>query len=193
MKSVYRATIGLIVARFDWDGWGVFLAALLFFGEGVAVSFAAQSLASGGYDGGRLAALLGAAVLMLYVPLAIWRGKLPFAVPTEYEKRRVYAKKTLGVNIPRSGDKTKTGFALPNTQVHLEDSSEKSVRAAVGRAYCLGDQNLQHFCSAQWTEDVNLEIRRAVMELSPPTGFHFGFSAPGELLLPSQDQEVADD
>ena len=36
----------------------------------------------------RLAALLGAAVLTGYVPLAIWKGKLPFAASTEYEIRK---------------------------------------------------------------------------------------------------------
>ena len=142
MKTAYRATIGRITARFNWDRSGVFLAALLFLGECVAVILAVISLASKGYDPGQSAALLGAAVLAVYVPLAIWQGKMPFAAPTEYEKRRTYAQAKLSVRIPRSGDKTKGGWALGVAQVHLEDSSDESIRAAVGRAYCLGDQDL---------------------------------------------------
>ena len=142
MKTAYRATIGRITARFNWDRSGVFLAALLFLGECVAVILAVISLASKGYDPGQSAALLGAAVLAVYVPLAIWQGKMPFAAPTEYEKRRTYAQATLSVRIPRSGDKTKGGWALGVAQAHLEDSSDESIRAAVGRAYCLGDQEI---------------------------------------------------
>ena len=46
MKTAYRATIGRIIARFNWDRSGVFLAALLFLGECVAVILAVISLAS---------------------------------------------------------------------------------------------------------------------------------------------------
>ena len=58
MKTAYRATIGRITARFNWDRSGVFLAALLFLGECVAVILAVISLAPKGYDPGQLAALL---------------------------------------------------------------------------------------------------------------------------------------
>ena len=95
MKKAYRATIGRIIARYLWDRSGVTLATLLLLGEAIAACLAAVSLASEGFDWGRMAALLGAAVLVLYVPFAVWKGKMPFAVPTEYEKRRRYAQATL--------------------------------------------------------------------------------------------------
>ena len=169
MKKVYRATVGRITARFDWDKSGVFLAALLLLGETFAVILAATSLVLDGYDLGRLAALLGAAVLALYVPLAIWQGKMPFAVPTEYEKRRKYAQTTLGVKIPRSGDKMKGGWKLGSAHVHLEDDSDESIRIAVGRAYCLGDDNLQRFCNHQWVKDVKQKVLLARNKLHPGT------------------------
>ena len=168
MKTVYRAAIGRITARFDWDRSGVFLAAILFLGESLAVILAAVSLALEDPEWGGVAALLGAAVLTLYVPLAIWKGKMPFAVPTEYEKRRKYAQETLGVSIPRSGDRTKEGLQLPSTQVNLEDDSDESIRVAVGRAYCLGDQYLQHFCNVSWRKDVKHKILLAHGKLIPP-------------------------
>ena len=182
MRTVYRVTIGRITARFDWDRSGVLLAALLFLGECVAVILAGISLPSNNYDPGQFAALLGAAVLAFYVPLAIWQGKMPFAAPTEYEKRRKYAQAKLGVRIPRSGDKTKEGWALPLAQVHLEDGSDESIRAAVGRAYCLGDQDLQNFCSRPWITDVKQKILLAQMQLVPPTVSFSGISTPPELL-----------
>ena len=148
-----------ITSRFGWDRPGVALAVLLFAGELVAVILAGTSLASDGYDGGRLAALLGAAVLAGYVPLAIWKRKLPFAAPTEYEIRKKYAEKRLGVKIPRSGDKMKDGLRLGYAQVHLVDGSDESIREAVGRAYCMGNTDLELFCTAQqWTEDAKRRI-----------------------------------
>jgi hypothetical protein len=187
MKTAYRATIGRITARFNWDRSGVFLAALLFLGECVAVILAGISLASKGYDPGQSAALLGAAVLAVYVPLAIWQGKMPFAAPTEYEKRRTYAQAKLSVRIPRSGDKTKGGWALGVAQVDLEDSSDESIRAAVGRAYCLGDQDLQNFCSRPWIQDVKLKILLAQMQLVPPAMIFSAISTPPELMDWSQE------
>ena len=182
MKSFYGATIGRITRRFDWDRPGVLLAALLFLGETVAVILAGTSLASEGYDGGRLAALLGAAVLALYVPLAIWQGKLPFASPTEYEKRRNHAQKKLGVKIPRSGDKTKEGWRLGTAQVHLEDDSDDSIRVAVGRAYCLGDATMQALCDLDSRTDVKQNILLAKFQLIPPTASFSAISAPPELM-----------
>ena len=187
MKTAYRATIGRITARFNWDRSGVFLAALLFLGECMAVILAVISLASKGYDPGQSAALLGAAVLALNVPLAICLGKMPFAAPTEYEKRRTYAQAKLSVRIPRSGDKTKGGWALGVAQVHLEDSSDESIRAAVGRAYCLGDQDLQHFCSRPWIQDVKPKILLAQMQLVPPAMSISGISTPPGLMDWSQE------
>ena len=179
-----RAMIRRITAKFDWDRSGVLLAALLFVGESVAVVLASTSIVSEGYDGGRLAALLGAAVLVLYVPLAIRMGKLPFAVPTEYEKRRKHAQKTLRVSIPRSGDKTTGGLALGSIQMHLEDGSDWSIDAAVGRAYCLGDQELQFFCDQRWSQDVKQKIWLARLKLIPPKISASAISAPPELMDP---------
>ena len=187
MKTAYRATIGRITARFNWDKSGVFLAALLFLGECVAVILAGTSLALEDNDWGAWAALLGAAVLALYVPLAIWKGKIPFAAPTEYEKRRTYAQAILGVSIPRSGDKTKGGWALGTIQVHLEDGSDESIRGAVGRAYCLGDQDLQNFCSRPWIKDVKQRILLAQLQLSPPGISLSAISAPPDLMDQSQE------
>ena len=148
-----------ITSRFDWDRPGVALAGLLFSGELVAVILAGTSLALDGYDGGRLAALLGAAVLAAYVPLAIWKGKLPFAAPTEYEVRKKHAEKRLGVKVPRSGDEMKDGLRLGSAQVHLVDGSDESIREAVCPAYCLGNTDLELFCtSPQWTEDAKRRI-----------------------------------
>ena len=63
MKTAYRATIGRITARFNWDGSGVFLAILLFLGELMAVILAVISVASRNSDPVQLAALLGALVV----------------------------------------------------------------------------------------------------------------------------------
>ena len=181
-------TIRRITARFDWDRSGVFLAALLFFGESFAVILAGISLASEGYDGGRLAALLGAAVLALYVPLAICKGKMPFAAPTEYEERRKYAQATLGVNIPRTGDKMKEGGRLGTIQVDVEDGSDESIRVAVGRAYCLGDRDLHQFCTVpSWKKDVKQKIELARLKLIPPIGIVGGMTIPPELMDRSQE------
>ncbi len=179
-----RVTIRRITARFDWDQSGVCLAALLFLGESVAVVLAGTSIVLEGYDGGRLAALLGAAVLALYVPLAIRMGKLPFAAPNEYEKRRKYAQATLGVSIPRSGDKMTGGLALGSIQMHLEDDSDGPIDAAVGRAYCLGDEGLQYFCDQPWPQDVKQKIWLARLKLVPPKASAFAISAPPELMEP---------
>ena len=170
MKKSYRPTIRQIMAKYDWDPSGVVLAALLLIGEATATGLAAVSLVSDGFDWGRLAALLGAAVLVLYVPLAIWKGKMPFAITTEYEKRRRYAQETIGVKIPRSGDVTKDGQQLPPTQVNLKNDSDASIRVAVGRAYPLGDSTLRDFRNVRWRKDVNLKIIRACHQLTPITG-----------------------
>ena len=50
---------------------------------------------------------------------------------------------------------TKVDSSLPRKcRFHLgfglEDGPEESIRAAVGRAYCLGDQDLQDFCKVPW-------------------------------------------
>ena len=111
---------------------------------------------------------------------------MPFAVPTEYEKRRKYAQKILGVRIPRSGDKTKGGWVLGAAQVHVEDGSDESIRTAVGRAYCLGDQDLQIFCNSPWKKEVKGKVILAQIQLVPPTGRGSGISAPGELFDRSQ-------
>ena len=191
MKKAYRATIGRIIARYDWDRSGVTLAALLILGEAMAACLAAVSLASEGFDWGRMAALLGAAVLVLYVPLAIWKGKMPFAVPTEYEKRRRYAQGTLGVRIPRSGDRAKDGTKLPPTQVNLENDSDESIRAAVGRAYASGDFALQRFCNLPWVKDVKVKIELARLQLTPPTVSAAGITYSPELMDRSQDLQQA--
>ena len=188
MKKVYRATIGRIAARFDWDKSGVFLASLLLLGESSAVVLAATSLVLDGYDLGRLAALLGAAVLALYVPLAIWQGKMPFAVPTEYEKRRKYAQTTLGVKIPRSGDKMKGGLQLGSAQIHLEDDSDESIRIAVGRAYCLGDQDFEIFYNQPWVKDVKQKILLARSDLIPPKAYFSAISSSRGLMDMPQEQ-----
>ena len=151
-------------------------------GETLAVILAVISLVLEGFDWGRLAALLGAAILAIYVPLAISMGKMPFAVPTEYEKRRKYAQAKLGVRIPRTGDRTKEGWALGSAQVHLEDISDESIRAAVGRAYCLGDQTLQSFCSRPWIQDVKPKILLAQMQLVPPALSFSAISTPPGLM-----------
>ena len=186
-KTACRAMIRRITARFDWDRSGVFLAALLFMGEGLAVILAATSLVLEDNVWGAWAALLGAAVLAIYVPLAIWKGKIPFASPTEYEKRRKYAQAKLGVRIPRSGDKMKGGWRLGLLQVHLEDDSDASIRAAVGRAYCLGDQDLQNFCSRPWIRDVKQKILLAQMQLVPPAINFSAISTPPGLMDQSQE------
>lgn len=172
-----------IAARLEWDSPGVGLAGLLFLGEIAAVSLAAISLASEGFELGRMAALLSAAALCIYVPIAVLTGKMPFAVRTEYEKRRAYAQKTLGVRIPRSNDKTKGGWALGTMQVHLPDDSDESIRVAVGRAYCLGDKELELLCSHSWIQDVKVKLLTAQYELIPPlTLSGVAISAPPELL-----------
>lgn len=186
MKSAFRATIRRITSRFDWDGPGVFLAALLVLGEGLAVTLAGISLVLGDNVWGAWAALLGAAVLALYVPLAVWFGKIPFAAPTEYEKRRKIAQARLGVRIPRSGDKMKGGGRLGQAQVHLEDDSDESIRAAVGRAYCLGDQDLRRFCGTAWIEDVKRKVLLAQIQLVPPAITASVITAPPRLMDKSQ-------
>ena len=191
MKKAYRATVGRIIARYDWDRSGVSLAVLLLLGEAIAACLAAVSLVSEGFDWGRLAALLGAAVLVLYVPLAIRKGKMPFAVPTEYEKRRRYAQATLGVSIPRSGDRAKDGTKLPPTQVNLENSSEESIRIAVGRAYASGDFALQQFCNLPWIKDVKTKIELARFQLTPPTASMAAMTYSPELMDRSQDLQQA--
>ena len=187
MKTAYRATIGRITARFNWDRSGVVLAALLLLGESVAVILAVISLLSRNYDPGQLAALIGAAALVLYVPLAIWLGKMPFAAPTEYENRRKYAQAPLGVRIPRSGDKMEGGRRLGLVELGLEDGSGESIRAAVGRVYCLGDQDLQNFCSQPWIKDVKQKILLAQIQLVPPAISFSTLSAPPELMDWSQE------
>ena len=120
---------------------------MLSVGESIAAILAGMSLKSDGYDGGRLAALLGAAVLALYVPIAVGLRKIPFAASTEYESRRKFAEKRLGVKIPRTGDKMKKGGRLGSAQVDLPDGSDESIRVAVGRAYSLGDDSVRNFPS----------------------------------------------
>ena len=192
MKKAYRITIGRTTARYDWDRSGVALAALLLLGEAIAASLAAVSLASSAdLDWGNLAALLGAAVLVLYVPVAIWKGKLPFAVPTEYEKRRRYAEATLGVRIPRSGDRAKDGTRIPPTLVRLDNDSNESIRVAVGRAYASGDRLLQRFCDKPWVKDVKVEIELARSRLLPPTISTDGIEYSPELIDQSQDLRQA--
>ena len=191
MKKAYRITIGRITARYDWDRSGVTLATLLLLGEAIAACLAAVSLASDGLDWGRLAALLGAAVLVLYVPLAIWKGKMPFAVPTEYEKRRRYAQATLGVSIPRSGDRAKDGTKLSPTQVHLDNDSDESIRVAVGRAYASGDFALQRFCKLPWLKDVKVKIELARLQLTPPTAIMAAITYSPELMDQSQGLQQA--
>ena len=93
----------------------------------------------------------------------------------------------LSVRIPRSGDKTKGGWALGVAQVDLEDSSDESIRAAVGRAYCLGDQDLQNFCSQPWVQDVKPKILLAQMQLVPPAMIFSTISTPPELMDWSQE------
>ena len=189
MKPVIGASIERITAKFDWDRPGVFLAILLFLGEILAVALAGTSLALEGYDLGRLAALIGAAVLTVYVPLAIWKGKLPFATPTEYEKRRKYAQAILGVRIPGSRDKTQGGWPLGTMQTNLENDREESIRAAVGRAYCLGDGALQNFCGHNWRKDVKQKILIARSELVPSTFHAVAITARPELMDKPQEQE----
>ena len=192
MRAILRAKIGRITRfdRFEWDNPGVALALLLFLGESIAVILAGTSLKSDGYDGGRLAALLGAAVLAIYVPLAVGLGKIPFAAPTEYERRRKFAEKRLGVKIPRTGDKMKNGGRLGSAQVDLPDDSNESIRAAVGRAYCLGDKDLELFCTPEkWTEDAKRRILLAQLQLVPPSAYFTAITAPPELLRSSQEQE----
>ena len=69
----------------------------------------------------------------------------------------------------------------------LEDSSDESIRAAVGRAYCLGDQDLQNFCSRPWIQDVKPKILLAQMQLVPPAMSFSGISTPPELMDWSQE------
>ena len=190
MRAIILAKIGRITwaDRFEWDRPGVALALLLFFGEMVAVILAGMSLKSNGYDGGRLAALLGAGVLALYVPLAIRHGKIPFAAPTEYERRRRFAEKRLGVKIPSTGDKMKNGGQLGSAQVDLADGSDEAIHVAVGRAYCLGDMDLEFFCKLEnWTEDARQRILLARLKLATPQGYLTAISAPPELLHLSQE------
>ena len=178
MKRLRRIT-----SRIEWDRPGVGLASLLFFGEIVAVTLASISLASEGFELGRTAALLSAAALCVYILIAILTGKMPFAVPTEYEKRRAYAQKTLGVRIPRSNDKTMGGWALGTMQVNLPDDSDESIRVAVGRAYCLGDKELEILCSHSWIQDMKVKLLTAKYELIRPiTLSGVAISAPPELL-----------
>ena len=129
----------------------MFLAVLLFLGECIAVALAAIS--------GQWAALISALVLALYVPLAIWMGKMPFASPTEYEKRRIRAEKILAIRIPRSTD---------TMQTNLMDCSDESIKVAVGQAYCLGAQDLQVLCKQPWRQDVKQKILEAQFRLIPP-------------------------
>lgn len=133
--------------------------------------------------------MLGAAVLAIYVPLAVGLGKIPFAAPTEYERRRKFAEKRLGVKAPRTGDKMKNGGRLGYAQVDLPDDSYESIRAALGRAYSLGDDYLEHLCSApQFTEDLKRKISSARVYLFPPSGTLFAISVPPELMQLSQEQ-----
>ena len=191
MKKAYRVTIGRIIARYDWDPSGVALAALLLLGEAVAAFLAAVSLTSEGFGWGNLAALLGAAVLVLYVPLAIWKGKMPFAVSTDYEKRRRYAQATLGVSIPRSGDRAKDGTKLSPHQTNLENDSDESIRVAVGRAYASGDFALQRFCTLPWVKDVKVKIELARLQLTPPTASMAAITYSPELMEQSEELQQA--
>ena len=154
--TIYRR----IVNRFVWDRSGVFLAALLFVGECIALVLAVLS--------GQWAAFMSALILVLYVPLAICMGKLPFASLTEYEKRRAHAEKILGIRIPRSTDTMQGGAPVGSIQTNLMDDSDESIWAAVGRAYCLGDQNLRIFCGYPWRQDVKQKILEAQLRLNPP-------------------------
>ena len=173
--------------RFDWDWAGVFLASLLFLGELAAVIISVIFLASEGFEVGRLAVLLSAAAVALYVPLAICMGKMPFAAPTEYEKRRKYAQTALGVKIPRTGDKMKGDWPLGSVQVHIEDGSDESIRVAVGRAYCLGDENLRQLRQMSLREDLKLKVELAAHKLIPPAVTMIGLSVPKELMDQSQE------
>ena len=115
--------------------------------------------------------MLGAGVLALYVPIAIGLHKIPFAASTEYESRRKFAEKRLGVKIPRTGDKMKRGGRLGSAQIDLPDDSDESTRVAVGRAYSLGDAYLDDLCSAsQFTGEVKRKISSARVYLLPPSG-----------------------
>ena len=147
-----------MVYRHDWDAWGIFLALLLLVGEGSAGGLAAASIFLADFDVGNVAALVGAATIVLYVPLAIGTGKLPFAPLTEYERRRREMQRMLGVRIPRTWDTKDWGGRgtelLTGSHVHLKDDSDEAIRMAVGRAYCLGDLALQRLCGTlkpHWT------------------------------------------
>ncbi len=173
--TIYRR----IVKRFEWDRSGVILAALLFLGECIAVALAVIS--------GQWAALVSALILALYVPLAIWMGKMPFASLTEYEKRRGYAEKILGVRIPSSTDTMQGGWPVGSIQTSLMDSSDESIRVAVGRAYCLGDLSLQAFCDRPWRQDVKLKILKTRLDLTSLKVTAAGVSYAPELMESDAD------
>ena len=173
--TIYRR----IVKRFVWDRSGVILAALLLLGECIALVLAVLSE--------QWAAFVSALILVLYVPLAIWMGKMPFASLTEYEKRRGYAEKILDVRIPRSTDTMQGGTPVGSTQTNLMDDSDESIRVAVGRAYCLGDQSLQVFCNRPWRQDVKQKILEAQLRLTPPKMTATGMAFAPELMEHNAD------
>ena len=58
------------------------------------------------------------------------------------------------------------GVPVGSIQTNLMDDSDESIRVAVGRAYCLGDQSLQVFCDRPWRQDVKLKILEARFDLT---------------------------
>lgn len=143
----------------EWDRRGVFLACLLVVGEGTAVGVAVWSFFDDGSYLASVAALVGAAVLLVYVPLAVFLDRLPFAPPSEYERRRRYAEWILAYDVP------KRPLAGRDAQVVIEDGSPASILGAVGQAYALGDKAFEDFCRRPWVSTVahNVQMARLLL------------------------------
>lgn len=172
-----------LIAKYQWDTWGVSLAVLLLIGEGVAVVLGVFSIVIEGMSFAGWAALLGAAVLMSYVPLAVCKGKLPFATLTEYEKRRQHVKAILDVTIPSD---------WANKQIHMQDGSDDSILTSVGLAYCQGDDTLRVFCNRPWKPEIKKTILLAEMQLNEARHVIRGYPlsyAPG--LMDGEDRDIS--
>ena len=88
----------------EWDKKAVGLAALLFIGEAIAgvltLAYILTDPAMWAINLALIAQFIGAFTIMLYVPLAVLTNNMPFVKRSEYDERRRYAEKILGVDIP---------------------------------------------------------------------------------------------
>ena len=167
-----------LAERFDWDLAGVCLAFVLFIGELIAAGLAVAAIVLADTVLGAISALFASGSVLIYVPFAVRFGTLPFASFTEFERRRKYAQKVLGVRIPRSHERTfDNGTRIPAHQVNFRDTSENSILEAVGYAYSLGGDNLNNilrYAREGWNGDLADIAIQATFKLNPPTMYMSG-------------------